>query len=181
MGLRFRSRERSGPQARGSERSHGGSGPQPMERFTAPRGSAVPARTAHSGRNSCEFRHPVRGSDQRRNGDHGFALSEPRAKRAAGPRERAVPPCRNGLARLARQEPLTLAGILANSGTPFAALTSAATATVRLRFLSRERSGPQARGSERSHRAATDWHDLPGKNRSLRPEFLRIPAPRSRL
>ena len=41
-------------------------------------------RTAHSGRNSHEFRHPVRGSERALIG------SEPRAERTAGPRERAV-------------------------------------------------------------------------------------------
>ena len=51
-------------------------------------------------------------------------------------------------------EPLTLAGILANSGTPFAALNALSTQPLRIR--SRERSGPQARGSERLQPATQD-------------------------
>jgi hypothetical protein len=176
-----------------------------------------------------------------------LADSEPRAERAAGPRERAVAPGCNCTARGANRrcmEPLTLAGILANSGTPFAALNALSTQPLRirsrersrpkacgserlqrastvisavgmesagtahsgrnsgefrrpvrrtestalsaqpLRIRSRERSGPQARGSERLRRAATALpvvRTAAAWNRSLWPEFWRIPAPRSRL
>jgi hypothetical protein len=51
------SRERSGPQARGSERSRQGQNGGTVQNR---RVSVHP--TAHSGRNSAEFRHPVRGS-----------------------------------------------------------------------------------------------------------------------
>ena len=47
-------------------------------------------------------------------------------------------------------EPLTLAVVLANAGTPFAALNALQNAP--FRFQSRERSGPQARESERFER-----------------------------
>jgi len=82
-------------------------------------------------------------------------------------------------------EPLTLAVVLANAGTPFAALNALHDAP--FRFQSRERSGPQARESERFERPRAR-EVFPCRtteslriDRSLWPSFWRTPALRSRL
>ena len=81
-------------------------------------------------------------------------------------------------------EPLTLAVVLANAGTPFAALNALQDAP--FRFQSRERSGPQARESERFERPRAR-EVFPCRtteslriDRSLWPSFWRTPALRSR-
>ena len=81
-------------------------------------------------------------------------------------------------------EPLTLAVVLANAGTPFAALNALQNAP--FRFQSRERSGPQARESERFERprareVLSCWTiESLRIDRSLWPSFWRTPALRSR-
>jgi len=57
--LRFQSREWSRPKDGENERSHPGAG----GRFNAAVRGSFRSKTAHSGRNSCEFRRPVRGSE----------------------------------------------------------------------------------------------------------------------
>ena len=124
------------------------------------------------------------------------SLSEPRVEPSEGRRERAVAAAGAGsvstrpFAAVFAARPLTLAGILANSGAPFAA------PKVRGRFRDANEtaslSEPRVEPSEgRRERAATPGgrgalqggrsRQFSQPDRSLWPEFLRIPAPRSRL
>ena len=91
----LQSRERSGPKARESERFSVNTNCPALPS----REPEVAEETAHSDRRSAERRHPVRGSEPA--SQCTVWLSEPRARRAEGPRERAVQRQRNlsGFAR----------------------------------------------------------------------------------
>jgi hypothetical protein len=126
--------------------------------------------------------------------------SGPQARGASGHAE-AKTVERSRAIRFQCTQPLTPAGILPNSGAPFAApypnarrRARHAKGTIRAASgagrrpagasgQSRERGGPQARRStprpKRWSGAGPSGFSAP--NRSLRPEFCRIPAPRSRL
>ena len=108
---------------------------------------------------------------------------KPRAKPLEGGRQRAVSrgqeaPQRAGMGILAAG-PLTPAVVLANAGAPFAASNAPS-----IRLQSRERSGapaPRERAVPAQHCGRTGNWKRSETNRSLWPEFRRIPAPRSRL
>jgi hypothetical protein len=170
--MHLQSRERSGPQARESERFARGFGGSPADPSAATAADQCAIRMA-SRTIPCTFRaaseagrRPARASGSRadsavpprihpqrperinapseRRAERSHAPSEPRAKRAAGPRERAV------RARIQRF--------------PRGSIRSARSGSMRLpsgerndpmRLQSRERSGPQARESERFARGFT--------------------------
>jgi len=150
---RIQRRERSGPQARGSERSHGSL----ARAEQATRQNPVTRRGNRSLRPAFS-RTPACRSRLRTNGAPSGALSEPRAERAAGPRERAVTrvtgPGRTGDAAKHRQparQPLTPAGVLTNAGLPFAAPNQWRAVRGAFRAAS---GAAEGRGSERLHRPA---------------------------
>jgi hypothetical protein len=162
--MRLQSRERSGPQARESERFARGFSGSPADPSAATRSGECAFRTA-SRTVPCAFRaaseagrRPARASGSRadsavrprihpqrperinapseRRAERSHAPSEPRAKRAAGPRERAV---RARIHRFAR------GSIRSDCGGPMRPSSGERNGPMRLQ--SRERSGPQARES----------------------------------
>jgi len=123
------------------------------------------------------------------------SLSEPRVEPSEGRRERAVAAAGAGsvstrpFAAVFAARPLTLAGILANSGAPFAApkvhegfrdaSETASLSEPRVERPKAARTSGHTPGQEAFQRGRSRQFSQP--DRSLWPEFLRIPAPRSRL
>ena len=176
------------------------------------------ASTAHSDRNSSEFRHPVRGSESASSAfrnDFGERLRirlriRLQSRERSGPKARgsersqrsahgpALPQlstafrsaCQRGR-RGCPQQPLTLAVVLANDGAPFAALNARPNAfgyAFSCAFRAAGASGPGApHTARRGHNCPRRFPahispqgDVPRFNRSLWPEFFRIPARRLR-
>jgi hypothetical protein len=232
---RIQSRERSSAKRCGSERlPRIVFPPPPHASSTRARGLRNAARrpcawTAHSGRNSGEFRPPFAALNHWRANTALATRSEPRAEQREALRERAVPHCafppeprRLEVDRPRRERavathrvsasaprqraprpqlatrlgdpahgPLTLAGILANSGPRSRLRTTGVQTLPWQRIQSRERSSAKRCGSERlpQHNAVPPpvstlrAHSLQRgsavlrMDRSLWPEFWRIPAP----
>jgi hypothetical protein len=237
---RIQRRERSGPQARGSERSHGSlaRAEQATRQNPVSRRGNRSLRPAFSRTPACRSRLRTNGAwgafraasgaaeGPRERAVHRAARFRPRfrSRERSGPQARGSERSHGSLARAdqaTRQNPVSRRGNrslrpafsrtpacrsrLRTNGAPFGALSEPRAerpkaagasgytgprpgAVLAPRFRSRERSGPQARGSERSHGSlaraeqATRQNPVSRRgNRSLRPAFSRTPACRSRL